>query len=228
MTTLNNIHCQTSPTVFKHTVSKEVTGLEKDVTGTLYLSKDGYVYNGKSKPVLWVKFLGLALSIPLRTLIAKVCSLVQKVFNSNVNDKGSHDLKYMFHISGIAWKGVISWKKSLRERAAEFSLTELGYNAENITKEMQNRRSDRLLGGFYTAPCMHPLFHKKQTLPNLVYKLKKLNEKIRILEKEQQSRKESYFTKWFNGSSKSQPTEWEGMIKKFDDEQLAERKKNNR
>lgn len=143
---------------FSHYVPAEVSGFDQDVTGKLYLSQSGYVYQHQSRAVLWIKLLGLGISLPIKALLNKVWQAVLYIFDDEVPSKGAYDLPHLFHLSGVAWKGVIGWKKSLAERASEYALKELDYHFESREEAMAINRSERITGGYYTAPCMHPLF----------------------------------------------------------------------
>ncbi|NGX43811.1 MAG: hypothetical protein K940chlam7_02116 [Chlamydiae bacterium] len=203
MNALSNIHSVTAPSTISHSIPKATTKLEKDLTGTLYLSKSGYVYNGQSRSVLWIKFLGLGLSLPFRILITKVCNLFKRLFKKPINEKGSHDSIHMLDLSRTAWKGFFGWKMTLKERADQYSMKELDYNTKSRENEMEKVRSQRILSGFYTARCMHPLFHKDQVQPNLVEQLTQLEKKFNLYKKvyDYNSYREQglwSYTKWAN------------------------------
>lgn len=152
---------------FSHFVPSEVSGFDRDVTGKLYLSQSGYVFQHQSRAVLWIKLLGLGISLPIKALLNKVWQAVLYVFDDEVPSEGAYDLPHLFHLSGVAWKGVIGWKKSLAERASEYALREIDYHYDDRTEAMAVNRSDRIKGGYYTAPCMHPLFHSDDYTDNV-------------------------------------------------------------
>lgn len=180
MSQLSNIHQFDQPTAFHHTVLKENTGLKEHLTGKLYHSREGYIYNDQPTSVLWIKFLGLGLSVPLRIVIAKVVNVFKRVFNIAIPIKGAHHTKHMLRLTGIAWKGVFGWKKTLQERAAEYSIAELKYNSSDIAGKLDRPRSRRIKTGYYTALCMHPLFHKSQIREGLIGEIMKAEKDLRL------------------------------------------------
>ncbi len=145
---------------FELTVPKELSPSYDKISGQLYLSRRGYMYATVSKPVVWLKFLGLALALPFVGVAKKIGELVQRCFGEHACSKGLHDLKHTFHLAGIAFKAVITG--SIFERVEEFALAELDYNSKSREQELDKPRSYRFEEGVYVARCMQPLFHEKQ------------------------------------------------------------------
>ncbi len=190
---------------FTHRVPEEVSGFDREVHGKLYLSGTGFVFQSQSKPVLWVKFLGLAVSLPFRAMINKVCQAVLHVFGRNIPNEGAYDLPHLFYLSGIAWKGVFGWKLTLAERALQFALQELGYHYASCEEAMEQSRSDRLTSGYYAAPCMHPLGGQDEYQQSaLIYQNRHRIERelgdIR-LEREYRQKANGSWTDWFSSMS---------------------------
>jgi len=165
ITSLESINWEIKPSEFKLTVPG-ISELQKEMTGTLQMSSNGYVFSVPKKSVTWFKFLGLATYLPIYALIAKSYQLACQCFGSPIPNKGYQDIKHAFHLASIAWKAVIGWEKhSLLDRVEQFALAEIDYNNANRYAELDKKRSDRLLTGFYTAKCMQPEFHKSQYTP---------------------------------------------------------------
>ena len=178
MTILNTIYSASGPSIIQHSILPNPKKVNEGLTGTLYLSKSGYVYNGQSRSALWIKFLGLGVSLPFRILIGKVCNIFKRFANMPTNEKGAHDARHMLKLSSIAWKGVFGGNRSLKDRAVCYSMEELDYNSKDSLSELEKPRSQRILKGYYTARCMHPLFHQKQIQPKLVEQMEQLEKKF--------------------------------------------------
>lgn len=131
------------------------------LTGTLYLSRQGYVFSFTSKVTIWLKFLGIAIGLPIIAIAAKCNQLFNCCWKGP--KKGLHDLKHSFNLVDIAWKAVIgTGRNNLMNRVEEFALAELDYNHNDRMQALELRRSDRFEKGVYMARCMQPLMHKDQ------------------------------------------------------------------
>lgn len=142
---------------FIHRVPREISGFDREVEGRLYLSQTGYIHAAQARPVLRIKLLGLAVSLPIRAIVNKIIKTVRFLFGAEITSRGAYDFSHMLRLSGIAWKGVVGWKKTLAERASQFALAELDSNFEDRAEGMSESRSERLKNGYYAAPCLHPI-----------------------------------------------------------------------
>lgn len=166
--------------------------LKEPLAGALYVSRQGYVYSAPSKTVLWLKLAGLALSIPLLGIAKKCVALFKQCFGCAVPQKGFHDLKHVFHLSGIAWKGLLGGcGKPLAERAEEYALAELDYNYSDRGAIFMEHRSMRLEREKYSAICMQPLFHINhcKIASKIRPRIESLEKSIADLKQELQARK---------------------------------------
>lgn len=171
------------PTKVNVHVPREFTGLSESVQGTLDVSDQGYVYALSSRPVLWLKFLGLATYLSISGLVAKCKLLAKAILQKPIGEKEIQDLDHIFHLAAIAGKAVISKGGCpLKARVEQFAMAEIDYNNSSRSEEMSILRSIRLTNGAYVAKCMQPLFHSEQVpVPRI-----RLKEEIQNLESEQQ------------------------------------------
>lgn len=166
------------PGAFEVQIPAGTNGLKNGLSGTLEVSREGYVYSASSKAVVWLKFLGLGVYLPIKGTVSKCVEIASKCFGCAVPEKGYHDLKHILNLAKIAWKGVLDWDHySLMERVEEYALSELDYNNSDRASEMSISRSQRFTQGFYVAKCMQPLFHRDQ-----FHSVRTLNGKIEALD----------------------------------------------
>lgn len=164
-------------------IPKPTSKFNDRLYGELYVSENKFVYSTISKTIVWFKFLGIGLGLPLIALAAKVKELVSRCFKKPVPSKGFHDWQHSGKLISIAWKAVLGLGRfSILEDVDKFGLAELDYNNPDRIKELDKTRSARLANGVYLAKCMHPLFHESQfTAPQ---PLRKQLEQERILRTE--------------------------------------------
>lgn len=144
-------------------VPSEQTGLQESIHGTLKISPEGFVYSLSSKPVLWLKFLGLSayLSFWSTTLACKIAS--QKFFGQKIAKNDIIEARHLYNLATIAEKALLgSGHKTLYDRVEQFALAEIDFNNPSREDEMRRARSIRLTHGLYIARCLQPLFHKEQ------------------------------------------------------------------
>lgn len=147
------------------TIPEGYEGTNRNMTGVLYMSKDGFVFSASYKFIIWLKFLGLAIGLPFVAIAVK-CNQLCNPFLKTYPKKGMHDLKHSFRLANIAWKAVTgTGKNNLMKRMEEFALAELDYNHKDRIQALNMRRSERFSKGVYAAMCMQPFMHKSQYIP---------------------------------------------------------------
>jgi hypothetical protein len=160
-------------------VPRTYSHLSETITGSLHVSRTGHVYSGRSMPLAWIKFLGLAVGLPIYSVIKRCCEAVKGMFGKPRETKGFSDIPHACHLSSIAWRAVVgAGRQTLWERVEEFGLAEIDYNNRYRMLELDIPRASRFALGTYAAPCMQPLFHKTQftaptTLTNRIEQLRK-------------------------------------------------------
>jgi hypothetical protein len=149
----------------------EVEGLHEEITGKLDLSASGYVYNIPSKSVVWWKFLGLSIYLPIKATLEKCQEFAARRLGEAPNHKRAAEIRHLSKLAEIASKAVFkAGGQSLLERVEEFALAELDHKYGNRKVIMDQHRSTRLRGGNFEAPCMQPLFHKSQYVERMPLK----------------------------------------------------------
>lgn len=162
-------------------VDKKQYGLSANVVGTLQLSPKGFVYADAPKPVLWIKFLGLATSLSFSGVFTKCKHIANAIFDRPVTAEASNALKHRFHLASIAGKAIVGkGDKPIMKRVEQFALAELNFNCRSgsVIEELNLPRSERFASGNYVARCMQPLLHRDQVLPPLQQQIDSLNKQI--------------------------------------------------
>lgn len=173
------------PSNFKVVLPTEVTGLQNVVSGTLTLSRRGYIYSTQSDSVLSFKLFALILYLPLKAVICKCSQIAKSIFGYTTPQKGYHDFNHIFHLVSIASKGL-SGMTVFKESIEEFALAELAYNSPSgIAETSLAPRSKRFYEGVYAATCLQPLFHKDEYQPVKIGSLSKIDFQICDNEKKQ-------------------------------------------
>jgi len=144
-------------------VPSSITGLQESLIGTLHVSNRGYVYSLSSKPVLWLKFLGLATYLTISSAAEKCRQIAYRCFNQHVSSAEKRLLEHTYSLASIARGAVICHDgMTLAESAEVFALNEIDYNNISRRQELSKPRSERFANGTYVAKCLQPLFYNSQ------------------------------------------------------------------
>jgi hypothetical protein len=180
------------------------TPLNRNIWGSLYVSESGNVYAPISKPVTWIKFLGLSLSLPFVCAARKCQELYEGLFNPHTVDPSRYHSSQLLHLTQIAWKAVTGIT-SLNEGMENFSNAEIDYHQGTDASYLDHSRAHRFNKGHYIAICMQPLFHKAQYHPTHLLKddIAALNKKGAYLEAVMQHKDPSRPSEWLKATINS-------------------------